>query len=551
MRPDRPAAASEDNDLLALREEVRMLREREQRLTRRVHELEQRPIAPDDSAALAAQSRIELLQAVIDAVPYLLMAKDSSHRFLLINKSLADEYHARAEDYLGRTAQELACFSDQEKAEFRASDALVLATGRRFEAQAQVYQGLDGQEQIRHVIKAPLRDAGGATIGIVGFSENVTDRKRAEEALRESEERLRNLIEGSIQGVLIHRGGKVLFANPAFCEIWGLSSADDLPGSSMAGLVPAHERERLQGYIDARMRSEPAPPRYEFEAMRKDGTPIWVESCARLVAWDGGPAIQATLIDVTERKRAERQRESLLANLRKTNRELLDFATMVSHDLKVPLRGIASLAGWLGTDHGHRLNGEGREYLRMLQVRVRRLGQLLEGIQAYSRVGRQRSSLETLDSHALLLDVVETLAPPPAIRIEISGHLPEVIYDRTQLMQVFQNLVGNAIQHLGHPAGTIAIACREDGNRWSFAVKDDGVGIESRHFERIFRLFQRLAPADEDGSMGLGLSLVKRIVESRGGAITVASQVGQGSTFTFTVPKTPVAEPEDLSAAGD
>jgi len=143
--------------------------------------------------------------------------------------------------------------------------------------------------------------------------------------------------------------------------------------------------------------------------------------------------------------------------------------------------------------------------------------------------------------------VIDSLAPPEGIRARIAGRLPIVVYDRTQLVQVFQNLVGNAIQHLGRPTGEIVVSCHEGPDCFELAVRDDGAGIDTRHFERIFKIFQTLGRQPEGGSTGVGLAIVKRIVENHGGSIWVESAVGSGTTFRFSVPKAsaqPSREPE-------
>lgn len=239
--------------------------------------------------------------------------------------------------------------------------------------------------------------------------------------------------------------------------------------------------------------------------------------------------------EINQRAQAEEQRGALLADLERKNAELQDFAYIVSHDLKAPLRGINSLASWLADDYGDVLDDRGRRYLDQLRDRTRRMHNLIEGILRYSRLGRAELSPELLESRAIVAQVIETLAPPENIAVEIAGHLPPVYYDRIMLLQVFQNLIGNALQHLAKPAGTVTIACRAGVGEWEFSVHDDGVGIEGRHFDRIFRIFQSLKPRENETS-GIGLALVKKIVERNHGRIEVDSEPGVGTTFRFTVP---------------
>jgi signal transduction histidine kinase len=165
------------------------------------------------------------------------------------------------------------------------------------------------------------------------------------------------------------------------------------------------------------------------------------------------------------------------------------------------------------------------------------MSQLIDGVLAYSRVAQTRAAPERVDAHAVLGEVVDSLGATPNASIRVEGRLPVVRYDRTQLTQVFQNLIANAIQHMGREHGAVVVSCRELPGVFEFAVRDAGVGIEERHLERIFRLFHALHPEQE--TTGVGLTIVKKIVEMHGGSIRVESTPGVGTTFRFSVPKQP------------
>ena len=368
--------------------------------------------------------------------------------------------------------------------------------------------------------------------------EDVSHRKHAELALRESEERFRNLVEGSIQGIVIHRNLRLLFANAAMARTFGYGSVDELTRlESVQAMVAPHERERLKNYQLARMRGEPVSDAYEFQGLTREGRLIWIDCRARMVNWDGERATQLIVIDVTARKQAEQQREALLADLSRANEELRDVAHIVAHDLKAPLRGIGTLAEWLGEDAAGNLDAQAREHLDELRRRTHRMSAMLDGILAYSRLGHTSGTPEPLDSGQVLAEVLETLNPPPSIAVSVAPGLPVVVADRTRLMQIFQNLVGNAIQHLGRTSGQVRVSCRDGGQAWVFEVEDDGVGIEPQHLERVFKIFQRLKPDAPGSGTGLGLSLVKKMVEQQGGKVTLRSIPGAGSVFGFTIPK--------------
>jgi signal transduction histidine kinase len=222
--------------------------------------------------------------------------------------------------------------------------------------------------------------------------------------------------------------------------------------------------------------------------------------------------------------------------LERSNAELASFAHVVSHDLKAPLRGIESLAAWIAEDNKDLLGDEAVDQLRLLEGRAKRMSRLIDGVLAYSRVARTRRMPERVDAGGVVAEVVDSLGPTQA-KIRIEGPLPGVRYDRTQLAQVFQNLIVNAVQHMGRVGGEIVVSCQDRHEVFEFAVADDGVGIEAVHAERIFRMFQALRPERE--TAGVGLSIVKKIVEGHGGAIHVEPTPGGGATFRFSVPKQP------------
>jgi len=240
--------------------------------------------------------------------------------------------------------------------------------------------------------------------------------------------------------------------------------------------------------------------------------------------------------DITARWMLEQQRAGLIAELLTANRELNEFAYVVSHDLKAPLRGISSLSSWLLEDCGDKLGEEGRGQLGLIASRVKRLSGLIDAILAYSRAGRSQVEREPVALEPLVRNTIDLLAPPAHVVIEIADALPELSLQAVKIQQVFQNLLSNAIDFMDKPQGSIRVGCLREAGCWHFTVADNGPGIEPRHFERIFQLFQTLDSRDQRERTGVGLALVKKIVELEGGRIWVDSLPGQGTTFHFTLP---------------
>jgi two-component system, LuxR family, sensor kinase FixL len=234
----------------------------------------------------------------------------------------------------------------------------------------------------------------------------------------------------------------------------------------------------------------------------------------------------------------EQRVQQRTAQLEAVNTELKDFAYVVSHDLKAPLRGITRISNWLLSDYAEAFDAQGQEMLDLLESRVRRMDRLIDGVLQYSRVGRIVETREDLDLNILVADVIDSLAPPPQIQIVVETPLPILKAEPTRMTQLFQNLLSNAIKFMDKPEGHIRIAATDAGDQWTFTVADDGPGIAPRHHTRIFQIFQTVTPSDEQEVNGVGLCIVKKIVESYGGTIWVESEVGEGSTFFFTLPKT-------------
>jgi len=241
--------------------------------------------------------------------------------------------------------------------------------------------------------------------------------------------------------------------------------------------------------------------------------------------------------DITERKKAEESQDELLEKVESINKELKDFAYVVSHDLKAPLRGIRTLADWITTDYSDKLDDNGREQIGLLCGRVDRMHNLIDGVLQYSRISREKEKQVQVNLNELVPGIIDSLAPPENIVITVENELPVVECGETRIMQVFQNLLSNAVKYMDKPKGKIKVGCVEENGFWKFSIADNGPGIEEKNFERIFKIFQTLSPRDEVESTGVGLTVVKKIVEIYGGKIWVESKSGQGSTFFFTLPK--------------
>ena len=252
--------------------------------------------------------------------------------------------------------------------------------------------------------------------------------------------------------------------------------------------------------------------------------------------------------EIRERKRAEedtlklnreldRRVRQRTEELELTANELQDVLYVVSHDLKTPLRGISQLVHWLSHDYAAAFDEKGKDWTILLLNRVKRMDKLLDGILDYSRVGRKMGSRQPIELEVLVTRTIERLSSSGKLSICVETPLPEISGEKDVLETVFFHLLDNAVKFLGDSGGQIRIGCREEESLWTFWVADNGPGIEAKYHEKIFQMFQTLHPRDDGSNLGIGLALIKKILNVRGGRIWLESEVGKGCTFFFSWPK--------------
>jgi light-regulated signal transduction histidine kinase (bacteriophytochrome) len=276
----------------------------------------------------------------------------------------------------------------------------------------------------------------------------------------------------------------------------------------------------------------------ELVARRKDGTEFPVEISLGPLQTTKGLLIFTALRDVTDRKQAEEALRRSSAELTRSNAELEQFAYAASHDLQEPLRMVASALQLLANDCGDKLGAEPRQYMGLALEGTKRMQALINALLNYSRLGKVQKPFELVDCQ----QVYQTALTNLKVAIDESGAvltaepLPTVRGDAVQLVQLFQNLLANAIKFRGKALPRIHVAASQGDQEWHFTIKDNGIGIDPRSIGRLFVLFQRLQTRNEYPGSGIGLAASKKIVEQHGGRIWVESELGKGSTFHFTVP---------------
>lgn len=380
---------------------------------------------------------------------------------------------------------------------------------------------------------------------------DITDIKRRERELAESESRYRDLIEGSIQGIMIHHDWSLLFANRAAARMLGFARVPELLGQgNLRALLAEHEVERLAHYRELRRAGDEAPEHYEVDMRCRDGSTITVDCVVRRIRWRGQTVTQATLIDITERKRAERELhdyqhrlEELVsartAELQAANEELEAFTYSVSHDLRAPLRRIRGFADALVEDSRHRLDGESMEYLERLRRSAEHMERLISDLLELSRLSCAEIVTEQVDLTALAAEIADGLREESSGRRSRFDIEPGLLArgDPRLLRIVLDNLLGNAWKYTAREEET-HIAVRSgrggDGVRY-YEVVDNGVGFDMQYSERLFGPFQRLHADTEFDGVGVGLATVARIVRRHGGRVWAEGEVGRGAAFRFTL----------------
>jgi PAS domain S-box-containing protein len=368
---------------------------------------------------------------------------------------------------------------------------------------------------------------------------DITDRKRAEEALCVSEVRYRRLFETAKDGILIldAKTGTIVEVNPFLIEMLGFSH-EQLTGKAIweiglfkdiASNKANFMKLQRQGYV----RFEDLP----LECA--DGRRIEVEFVSNVYTVDHQKVIQCNIRDITDRIQAQDKLKKALLDLERSNKELEQFAYVASHDLQEPLRMVASYTQLLEKRYKDQLDQDAKEFIRFAADGANRMRSLINDLLAYSRVGARGKPLEPIDCHTVLGQAIVNLRMviEDNHAIVTSDELPTVMADASQMVQLFQNMVGNAIKFRGEESPRIHVSAEEKGNEWVFSVKDNGIGIDPQFEKRIFVAFQRLHSREKYPGTGIGLAICNKIADRHGGRIWVESELGKGSTFYFTMPK--------------
>ncbi len=494
------------------------------------------------------------LQTILDSVPALISYKDRDRRHIRVNKALADATGIPKEHWIGKTVSELLPgFTEH----YDPHDIEVLASGQ---PKIDIIQELRTMNETRwtRMDKIPYKDEEGNVIGIIGLSIDITERKRAEEALQESEERYRLIAENVTDVIwVVDANMQLTYVSPSVTRLRGYSVEEAMAQRFEEWLTPTSLEVVAkilaeEGATENQGRYPSRPRTMELELTCKDGSTVWTElRMADMLDQDGKPVgTMGVSRDISERKRMEEERESLLedlnrinARLAQSNKELQDFVYVASHDLREPLRKMASFGNLLQDSLEGNLDEDQQENLEFMIDGANRMQMMIDDLLTYSRVSTKAKPPEHVD----LNEVIENLKKLElAVQLDetkgtirIPRSLPPVSGDPSQIHQLLQNLIGNGLKfHRDGIPPEITIRARQvQKNMVRVEVQDNGIGIDEQYHEQVFTMFKRLHSRTDYEGTGIGLAVCKKIVDRHGGEIGVKSTPGECSTFWLTLPR--------------
>ncbi|GLB48066.1 PAS domain-containing sensor histidine kinase [Neptunitalea lumnitzerae] len=369
---------------------------------------------------------------------------------------------------------------------------------------------------------------------------DITLKKKYRKSLEVERQKYSNIIANMNLGLVeVDLDNRILMVNQSLCKMTGYTEKE-LIGKIGTDLVFKEGDTELLNEVRSN-RSSGISTSYEVTAYTKKGAKrYWLIS--------GGPnyTLEGKLIgsigvvlDITDIKNLEFQKEALLQKLEKSNVELQEYAHIVSHDLKSPLRSIYALVSWLKEDNQDKLDELSMQNFALIESTLEKMEQLITDILNYSSAGSTTIELESVNTDLVIKDILQLLYIPEHVKVDIETEMPVIQAEKTKIQQVFQNLISNAIKFIDKEQGHVQVGMENGKDKYTFYVKDNGMGIDAKYHDKIFEIFHSLNKSKD--STGIGLSIVKKIVKLYGGDVWVESAVGNGTTFYFTISKKIIA----------
>ncbi|MDO3695404.1 PAS domain S-box protein [Wenyingzhuangia sp. chi5] len=381
-----------------------------------------------------------------------------------------------------------------------------------------------------------IYDGNNQPIAAQGILRDITLNKLYEKRLEAEKQKYSSIIANMNLGLLeVDNDDKILFVNQSFEEMCGYSSKELIGKVASSIFLREEYKEKLA--IEHEKRKEGSSNSYEIQVMTKtDEIRYWLISGAPNYNLNGEITGSIGIhLDITNLKKLEKQKEELLEELAKSNESLQEYAHIVSHDLKSPLRSINALISWIKEDNLGNLDEISNQNILMIEKTLEKMELLISDVLEYSRVGADLHLDQKVNINDLLTELLQVIYVPENIHVSVENNLPIILGDKVKLEQLFQNLLSNAVKFSNKEIGEIKVGCVDVGTHFQFSVSDNGMGIEKQYFDKIFKIFQSLHKRKD--SSGIGLSIVKKIVELHHGSIWLESKVGEGTIFYFTVKK--------------
>ena len=480
-------------------------------------------------------------RGLLEAAPDAMVVVNVAGEIVLLNVRAQKEFGYSRDELVGQKVKNIIPEGFAER---------IIADGTRSAAEAlaqQIGTGIeligrrkDGSEFPIEMMLSPLESTDG--ILVTAAIRDISVRKAAETHLAQMESRYRGLLEAAPDAmVVVNVAGEIVLLNVRAEKEFGYRR-DELIGQKVKNIIPEGFAERLIAdgtRSAAEALAQQIGTGIELIGRRKDGSEFPIEIMLSPLESPEGILVTAAIRDIRARKESERLVRTV-RELKRSNDELQQFAYVASHDLQEPLRMVSSYTQLLAKRYEGRLDSDAHEFIAFAVDGCNHMQGLIKDLLAYSRAGTNGQKLSEVSSENALQKALTNLRVTIQQTGSIVTHdsLPAVTTNASQLTQVFQNLVGNAIKYHGAEAPRVHVsATRNGGNEWTFSVRDNGLGIEPQYFERIFVLFQRLHGRDEFEGTGIGLAICKKVLEQLGGRIWVESQLEKGSTFYFALPE--------------